>query len=633
MKLNFKLGTRIIVLTLILSLVPILIVTGLNLRSSKKELSKLVRQDFTNMIGFVWEILDAHDALVKEAEIGEEIVWILQAREQEKNFVITEDQESVQKWHAAMEKIKKSTVYVGDVPATLKHYEGVFEKFTQGMLADFGELAKAGQALEAKIRKCVKVVKTNEYQEAIKSEVIGPRLAGGTRDLSKGIRIGEGGHIFFIKPDGTLAGHPKLEGRSLSNYDFARKICQSKDGYLAYKQEGRAKLAFYKYYEPWDWIVVIDAYQDEVMNVGGVIKVGMIVVGVFALLVSIITVFFARSLTMPIHNIVCGLTEGASQVASGSGQVASASQSLAEGAAQQAGSLEETSSSLEEMDSMTKQNADNSNQANTLMTETARVVDQANASMVELTGSMEEISAASEETSKIIKTIDEIAFQTNLLALNAAVEAARAGEAGAGFAVVADEVRNLAMRAAEAAKSTANLIEGTVKKVKGGSELVTRTNEAFGEVAKSAAKVRELVGEIAAASNEQAQGIEQVNKAVAEMDRVTQQTAANAEESASASEEMNAQAEQMRGIVQELAALVGGTAERVDGGQYEVRTEEKRAGSMADTGLFSRRKGAMPKALARPAKKVEGEEVGVPKAGEVKPKEVIPMDSADFKDI
>ncbi len=153
--------------------------------------------------------------------------------------------------------------------------------------------------------------------------------------------------------------------------------------------------------------------------------------------------------------------------------------------------------------------------------------------MDKLTVSMEEITKASEETSKIIKTIDEIAFQTNLLALNAAVEAARAGEAGAGFAVVADEVRNLAMRAADAAKNTAALIDGTVKKVTNGSTLVEQTNGAFTEVASSVVKGGELIGQIAAASSEQAQGIEQITVAVSEMDRVTQQNAAGAEEMAS----------------------------------------------------------------------------------------------------
>jgi methyl-accepting chemotaxis protein len=212
------------------------------------------------------------------------------------------------------------------------------------------------------------------------------------------------------------------------------------------------------------------------------------------------------------------------------------------------------------MASMTRQNADHADQANHLMIETGQVVEEANSAMKELTQSMTEITQASEETGKIIKTIDEIAFQTNLLALNAAVEAARAGEAGAGFAVVADEVRNLAMRASDAAKNTANLIEGSVKRIKSGSEIVARTNDAFVKVATGAKKVSELVGEIAAASREQAQGIEQINKAVTEMDKVVQKNASSAEESASAAKEMNAEADTMKGFVNELASLVGSSS-------------------------------------------------------------------------
>jgi methyl-accepting chemotaxis protein len=298
--------------------------------------------------------------------------------------------------------------------------------------------------------------------------------------------------------------------------------------------------------------------EQTMISKGGTAKLTSTIVTGLAFLIGILMSFFIiRSITKPVSRIIEVLNEGADQVASASSQVSDSGQQLAEGASEQAASIEETSSSLEEISSMTRQNADNAGQADNLMKEVNQVVDQANSSMDELTASMEEITKASEETSKIIKTIDEIAFQTNLLALNAAVEAARAGEAGAGFAVVADEVRSLAMRAAAAAGNTADLIEGTVRKVNSGSELVTKTNDAFDKVTESARKVGELVGEIAASSNEQSDGIEQVNKAVTEMDTVVQQNAASAEESASASEEMNAQAEQMKASVLDLVALVG----------------------------------------------------------------------------
>ncbi|MDP2992392.1 MAG: methyl-accepting chemotaxis protein, partial [Deltaproteobacteria bacterium] len=286
----------------------------------------------------------------------------------------------------------------------------------------------------------------------------------------------------------------------------------------------------------------------------------LIIIGAILLLGIGAAVFITSTTNRQLRGIIDGLGEVSDQVASASAQVATASQQLAEGASEQAAGLEETSSSMEEMSSMTKQNSDNAHQANGLMKEASKVIEQASDSMTELTASMQEISQASGETAKIIKTIDEIAFQTNLLALNAAVEAARAGEAGAGFAVVAEEVRNLAMRAADAAKNTADLIEGTVKKIGAGSGLVSRTNEAFKAVAEKSGKVKDLVGEIAAASREQAQGIGQVSTAVAEMDKVVQANSASAEENASASEEMNAQAENMKDFVGQLVALVGGAA-------------------------------------------------------------------------
>ena len=282
-----------------------------------------------------------------------------------------------------------------------------------------------------------------------------------------------------------------------------------------------------------------------------------------------------RSITKPIQSVIEGLTESSEQVASGTRQISSASQQLAEGASEQAASIEETSSSIEELSSMTKRNADNAEQANTLMTESRQIIAQTNQYMERLTASMKEIFIASEETQKIVKTIDEIAFQTNLLALNAAVEAARAGEAGAGFAVVADEVRNLSKRAAEAARNTSTLIETTVKTVHEGAGLVESTNSEFVRVLTSTTKVEQLVGEIAAASREQYMGIEQVNNAVTEMDKVIQQNAANAEESSSASEQMNGRAGEMKKFVEELAALVGGGGKQNSIKQRNIERERK----------------------------------------------------------
>jgi TolA-binding protein len=255
---------------------------------------------------------------------------------------------------------------------------------------------------------------------------------------------------------------------------------------------------------------------------------------------------------------VAGLRKTAEQVSSASTQVSAASQSLAEGATEQAAGLEETSSSLEEMASMTRQNSDNAMQASTLACEAKKAANTGADAMERMAGAIEDIKKSSDETAKIIKVIDEIAFQTNLLALNAAVEAARAGEAGKGFAVVAEEVRNLAMRSAEAAKNTSNLIEQSVNNSRNGVQICSEVKTTLDEIVQSIVKTTDLVGEIATASKEQTQGVNQINTAVSQMDKVTQQNAANAEESSSASQELNQQARTLQGIIEELSGVVGG---------------------------------------------------------------------------
>jgi methyl-accepting chemotaxis protein len=303
-----------------------------------------------------------------------------------------------------------------------------------------------------------------------------------------------------------------------------------------------------------------DGAKASMRAVAGWSQYAVMLAALIGIVIGLLMAFLAtRNITKALARVVSGLNAGAEQVAAAASQVSSSSQSLAQGASEQAARLEETSASMEEMSSMTTQNADHAGQADSLMHQAVNVVGQANSSMAQLKDAMDKINAASGETAKIIRTIDEIAFQTNLLALNAAVEAARAGEAGAGFAVVADEVRNLAMRAAEAAKNTSQLIEGNIKDIRSGSELVDNTDQAFSQVEESAVKVAQLLDEIAAASREQTQGVDQINRATTEMDSVTQQVAANAEESAASSEELAAQAAIMQGLVAELVTLIQGS--------------------------------------------------------------------------
>lgn len=425
------------------------------------------------------------------------------------------------------------------------------------------------------------------------------------RNAIMNVQIGKTGYLYVLNTQGQSRGNYVIsqggkrdgeniiEAKDADGRFFIKEICDQapslKPGETAevrysWKNPGdpapREKVVRFAYYAPWDWVIGVGSYVDELFDEvetinaeaaetiasvrqteqdaaramllwAGGISLGMLV------LVGILALWLARSIARPINNIIEGLNDGAEQVAGAADQVSSASQALAAGASEQASAIEETSSTLTQLAAMTRSNADSSQEANKIATEARSRAGRGEETMTQLTSAMNAINHSSAEISKIIKVIEEIAFQTNLLALNAAVEAARAGEHGKGFAVVADEVRQLAMRAANAAKDTTSLIHSSTERAREGTGVANDASSTLQEIAREVARVAELLDGISKASSEQALGVDQINGAVTQVERVTQQTSASAEESASAAEELSAQAQTVRSTVAKLADIVG----------------------------------------------------------------------------
>jgi len=299
------------------------------------------------------------------------------------------------------------------------------------------------------------------------------------------------------------------------------------------------------------------------------------------------------------------------QINSAASEIASGSQVLAEATSEQASSLEEISSSLEEINSLTAGNADNAKAGLKLADLAVQAVDEGNTAMEKMNKAMDSILKSSQETGKIIKTIDDIAFQTNLLALNAAVEAAHAGEAGKGFAVVAEEVKNLALRSADAAKNTNSLIEESARNSEMGSRIVEQVTKSFLEMKEQFNKVKSIVNEISASSEEQSNGVGQISTGVNEMNRVTQQNAANAEESASASAELTSQANELKNMINTFNIRRPATSRSGGASNYKPKSQP----------TAERRTPPKPNAQAKK-----------PSGYEVKPENVLPLDSLDDDD-
>jgi len=309
---------------------------------------------------------------------------------------------------------------------------------------------------------------------------------------------------------------------------------------------------------------------------------------------TVLLAFYSiRSITGSLQTIASQVAENANCVSASASELSSASQTVAEGASEQAASLEETSASLEEIAAMTKRNAESAAGGATLskkaredateglerISELSRTLDSIKAAVAEMQAAVAESQSSSQQVSKIIRTIDEIAFQTNLLALNAAVEAARAGEAGMGFAVVADEVRALAQRSAQAAKDTSEKIEVAVKRSELGAVASTKVVKSLTEVETSAQSIQQVfagivteiksldavIAQIASASQEQTSGMHEVNMAVSQMDKVTQSNAAAAEENAGAASTLNGQSNHLLQAVNSLEALIEGQSASASG--------------------------------------------------------------------
>ena len=281
---------------------------------------------------------------------------------------------------------------------------------------------------------------------------------------------------------------------------------------------------------------------------------GLMILGMIAAIARLISSRVVR----PVGAITRQLQQNAIQMTQSAGEVSNSSQLVADGTSRQAAAIEETASALEEMTAMARANATHAREANDLASATRHAADEGDTTMTQLNQAMANINTSSVKIGKIIKVIDEIAFQTNLLALNAAVEAARAGEHGKGFAVVADEVRNLAVRAAQAACETTDLIQDAIQNANNGTGVATHVGKILSTIVTHAGQVSGLVNQIAHASGEQTHGIEQINQAVSQIDTITQQNASTAEESASTGQELNHQSRQLGEAVGELVVLVTG---------------------------------------------------------------------------
>ena len=399
------------------------------------------------------------------------------------------------------------------------------------------------------------------------------------KQIIRQMRFENGNYVWINDLDARIVLHPAIpdyEGKDMSGFKDpngvalfmeAVRVAQSKgEGEIRYMwpRPGRVdpspKISYVKLFPPWGWVIGSGVYVDDVEAELGSAEVFLLGGGAIGVVLALLLSYWmARSISGPIQEAATQLVRSTDHTSLAVDQLAGASQSTADTLSRQASSLEQTSATLEELTAATKRDSAGAQQIQELVNQVRVVVAEGDQHVTQMAGAIQEIVSSANEVRKIVDTIEEIAFQTNILALNAAVEAARAGEAGAGFSVVADEVRNLAQRASQAAKETAELIQHSLASTETGAAIGGKLAATFGGIVKNSAEATDGLSNITASFRSQVDRISQINAAVSQLSELTQQQAAGSEESASAAEELRAQAASVRKMSEDLADIVQGS--------------------------------------------------------------------------